>query len=241
MTEACHEVVVHHADRLHEGIDDGRPAKFEAAARKLLRDLAGKLGLGRYLLDAAQAIDLGAAVDEVPQELREARAFVHDREPGARGKDRPLDLETIAHDALVLHQSLDLFGRVASDLGGFEGVEGAAEIIALAQDGDPGEAGLEAVENELLEKRAVVVLRHAPFLVVIGDVERILPGPGAAWASVTMCVRVHRREYSESARRLRARTGRRHVARAVLPAALNPSLRPWRARHARALPASRWL
>ena len=51
---------------------------------------------------------------------------------------------------------------------------------ALAQDGDPRQARLKAVEHQLLEQRAVVLFGHAPFLVVIGDIERVHARPGAA-------------------------------------------------------------
>src|SRR5262249_44219637 len=131
-----------------------------------------------------EAIGLRLAVDEVPQQPREAGALLHRVEIGARGEDRALDLHAVAHDAGILHQLLDLSRRVARDFRGLEGVEGAPEILALAQDGDPGQPGLEAVENELLVERAVVVFRHAPFLVVIGDVERILLRPGTAFEAV---------------------------------------------------------
>jgi hypothetical protein len=40
--------------------------------------------------------------------------------------------------------------------------------------------GLEAVQHQLLPQGAGVVLGHAPFLVMIGDIERIGPAPGAA-------------------------------------------------------------
>jgi hypothetical protein len=40
---------------------------------------------------------------------------------------------------------------------------------------------LEAVEHELLIERPIVTLRHAPFIVVIGDVEGIGAGPRAAF------------------------------------------------------------
>ena len=63
---------------------------------------------------------------------------------------------------------------------GPETVEGGAEGVALAQDRDPGEAGLETVEDQLLEQRPVVPFGRAPFLVVIGDIERVFAGPGAA-------------------------------------------------------------
>src|SRR5262245_4465913 len=127
---------------------------------------------------------LRLAVDEIPQELREARTLLHRVEIGACGEDRAFDLHAVAHDAGVLHQPLDLLRRIARDFLGLEAVEGAAEVVALAQDGDPGEAGLKAIEDQLLIERAVVVFRHAPFLVVIGDVERILLGPGAALEAV---------------------------------------------------------
>ena len=80
----------------------------------------------------------------------------------------------------------DLLVVVARDLLRLEIVEGFAEIVALAQDRDPRQAGLETVEDQLFVERAVVIFRHAPFGVVIGDVERIFAGPGAAGLSVGM-------------------------------------------------------
>src|SRR5205823_14493840 len=69
---------------------------------------------------------------------------------------------------------------VARDFLRLEAVEGAAEILPLAQDGDPRKPRLETVEHELLVKRAMVELRHAPFYVVVGDVERVSARPGTA-------------------------------------------------------------
>ena len=63
---------------------------------------------------------------------------------------------------------------VARDFLRLEIVEGAAEILALAQDRDPRQPGLESVEHEFLVECAIVEFRHAPFVVVIGDIERIL-------------------------------------------------------------------
>ena len=77
------------------------------------------------------------------------------------------DLGAVAHDAGVVHQRRDLVGIVAGDDLGCEAVESGAEIFALAQDRDPRQPGLEAVENQLFVKRPVVVLRHAPLGVVI--------------------------------------------------------------------------
>ena len=65
-----------------------------------------------------------------------------------------------------------------------EAGEGAAEILALAQDRQPGEAGLKALEAELLEQAAVVGDRPAPFVVVIGRDSRHGRAPPAARPAV---------------------------------------------------------
>ena len=68
----------------------------------------------------------------------------------------------------------------AGYFGGVEVVEGFAEGFALAEDGDPREAGLEAVEHEGFPEGAAVVLGAAPLVVMIGLHEWVVCGPGAA-------------------------------------------------------------
>ena len=87
---------------------------------------------------------------------------------------------------MILHQRLELLGTIAGDDLRIEAVESAAEVLPLAQDRDPGEAGLETIEDQLLEQGPVVRLGHAPVGVVIGDIERIDARPGAAGLAVGM-------------------------------------------------------
>ena len=105
-------------------------------------------------------------------------------DPGER--DRSLDLGAVAHDARIGHQRLDLRRVVVDDDLGPETVEGGAERLALAQDRDPGKSRLETIEDEFFEQGAVVPFRHAPLLVMIGDIERIGARPGAAVEGVGM-------------------------------------------------------
>src|SRR6185503_3905073 len=79
-----------------------------------------------------------------------------------------------------------LGGLVAGDDLGAEAVEGTAKVVAFAQNGDPRQPGLEAVEDELFVERPVVIFRHTPFLVVIGDVERVGLRPSAALLAIGM-------------------------------------------------------
>ena len=57
---------------------------------------------------------------------------------------------------------------IAGDFFGIELFEGGAEGFALAEDGDPGESGLEAFEHEEFPEGAGVGFGDAPFLVVVG-------------------------------------------------------------------------
>src|SRR5215510_16479936 len=66
MARAADQVVVHHADRLHEGVDDRRAAELEAPGFEFLRDLPRQLGLGRHLAYRIVAIDARTAAGEVP-------------------------------------------------------------------------------------------------------------------------------------------------------------------------------
>src|SRR6202021_597394 len=89
----------------------------------------------------------------------------------------------------LCHQRGCLFGVVARDLLRAEIVEGTAEIVAFAQDRDPGQSGLEAVEYQLFIQRAVVIFRHAPFGVVIGHIKRVFAGPWAPRQAIGMQAR----------------------------------------------------
>jgi len=110
---------------------------------------------------------------------REATAL-GEVERDSRQGDRRLDLRAVAHDAGVAHQGFDLGGAVANDRLRREAVKGGAKARALAQDREPGKPRLEAVEDELLEDRPIVPFGHAPFLIVIGDIERVEARPRTA-------------------------------------------------------------
>jgi hypothetical protein len=65
-----------------------------------------------------------------------------------------LDLEAIAHDAGIAHQARHIFGAVAGDALRIECMERGAKILALLEDGQPRQAGLEALEHQLFKECA---------------------------------------------------------------------------------------
>ena len=109
-----------------------------------------------------------------------------DPQPGPRARDGALDLGAVADDPGIGHQPRHVGLREAGDPLRIEIREGVAKPFAAAQDGDPRQAGLEPVEDQLLVERAAVTLGHAPLGVVIGDVERVEAGPPAAGAAIGM-------------------------------------------------------
>ena len=104
-----------------------------------------------------------------------------DREEGARVEGDGLEFAAVSDESRVPHQGVDFLVVEAGELTDVEADESLPIVFTLLQDGDPGEAGLRALEDELFEELAVVADRHAPFVVVIGDVERIVSAPEAAW------------------------------------------------------------
>jgi hypothetical protein len=117
---------------------------------------------------------LDVAPHQIGEGLRPAKV-----EQRAGVGDRRLDLAAVAHDAGIGQQAPDVRLAPGGDRLGVESLERRSEGLAFAQDGDPGEPRLEAVEDQLLPERPATAFRHAPFGVVVGDVEGIVTAPSA--------------------------------------------------------------
>jgi len=93
----------------------------------------------------------------------------------------------MTNDPFVAEQSRDVARRETGDAIDVEVHERAPEVLALPQDRQPAQTGLEAFETDLLEKAPVIGDRLPPLAIVILDVERIAPAPPAAHG----CLRLH--------------------------------------------------
>ena len=101
-----------------------------------------------------------------------------------RVPDRRLDLAAMADDPGVAEQPLDVALVEVGDPLDRESGERLPKALPLAQDRQPREPGLEALEREQLEQRIVAALLAPPLVVVVGAVERILSAPPAARSPV---------------------------------------------------------
>ena len=169
--EAVQDVVVDQPGRLHERVAGGRADEAEAAPLQLLAHRRRLGGLRRDLADRAKRVHARLAVDERPEQLAE-RHVERERRPGV--PDHGLDLAAVADDAGVAEQPLDVAFAEAGDRLDVPAGERGAVALALVQDRRPGEPGLRALEVQQLEELSLVPFGNAPFLVVVGDVERIV-------------------------------------------------------------------
>jgi hypothetical protein len=53
-------------------------------------------------------------------------------------------------------------------------------VIAFLEYGNPAKAGLLSFQTEKFEQQAIVPYRNPPFLVMIGNIDRVIPWPPAA-------------------------------------------------------------
>src|SRR5262245_7882292 len=97
--KAAHLMIVHHADRLHEGIHDRRADELETALLQVLRQRVGYFGTRRDVAPSAPATLDRLAVDEGPKIARKAAELLPQRDEGARVDDCCIDLGAVAHDA----------------------------------------------------------------------------------------------------------------------------------------------
>jgi hypothetical protein len=99
------------------------------------------------------------------------RAGLGDQIDGAAGVvDGRFDLAAMAHDPGISQQAGDVLVAEARDFVEIEAGEGLPEILALSQDRQPRQAGLEAFEADLLIEAKIVGDRPTPFAVVVGRV-----------------------------------------------------------------------
>ena len=141
-------MIVHHPARLHEGVADRRPDKFESAREERLAQRVAFGGSHRHVTSTARSIHDRLAPDKGPEERIEAAEFLLHREEGAGIPDRRGDLQSVADNARVGQQGRHLAGVIAGDPGDVEVVERAPVVVPLRENRRPAQARLGALERQ---------------------------------------------------------------------------------------------
>ncbi|MNY01959.1 hypothetical protein D3C86_1345080 [compost metagenome] len=109
----------------------------------------------------------------LPEPARQRTRFLGQRQRAAGVVDGGQYLAAVAHDAGIAHQAVHVAVGVAGHPFEIEIIEGFAEGLALAQDGDPRHACLKALQADLFVEPAVVRDGPPPFMVVVVGHDRL--------------------------------------------------------------------
>src|SRR5208337_5544510 len=116
---------------------------------------------------AAPAVLPRFAAHKLPDEsIETAELFLH-VEKLLRIVHCRFHLQPVAYDTLILQQRFYFIRIISGNSLGVEIVESGAKIFAFAQNGNPAQSRLRTFQQEELEECAVIMLRHAPFLVMV--------------------------------------------------------------------------
>src|SRR5690348_11035755 len=107
MTKARHEVIVHHADRLHERVADGGPDEAKPALHERFAHRIRLPAAGGEVAQGAAAILLGHATYEAPEKGAESPFLFLELEERARIADGCHHFLPIPHDARILQELPD--------------------------------------------------------------------------------------------------------------------------------------
>src|SRR6266567_2998618 len=172
-------MIVDDPARLHHRIGRDRPGEAEPVPPQGRGQRLGSRCPGRHVVDGLRGDRLLARV--TPDHGGQAGGQL---ERGARVVDRGLDLRPVTHDSSVAKQSLHVLRPERRDGGQIESAERGAEVLALAQDGQPGQARLEGLQAQPLEDARVVADRPAPLLVVVTEIVLAAQAPRTARPAV---------------------------------------------------------
>ena len=126
MPEAVGGVVVDHANRLHERVDNRRTDKIEPAFLQVFAYYIGFFGsCGKFFKITQTALERFMP-DKFPDVTFERAKLFLDFEERGRVADGRFDLQAVAHDAFVGKKLADFLRTVVDDPGGVEVVERAA-------------------------------------------------------------------------------------------------------------------
>lgn len=173
-------MIVNHADCLHKRVNDSRSDKVEAAFFQILAYLIGERSVSWHFLERFEAVDYRLVIDIAPDEFVEAAVFLLYFDKGFCIANGGGYLATVADYFLVLHEFFDLFFGVTGDFFYIKIIESFTKSLALFEHRYPRQARLHSLKDEHFEQAAVVVKRHAPFLIMVVDVNLIRAAPSAA-------------------------------------------------------------
>jgi hypothetical protein len=180
MAEAGNQVIVHHTDRLHEGVADRGPDEAKAPPGEIPAHRIGFPGPDRQLGHCPEAVFDRPVADKPPEIVTEGAEFVANRNYEAGVSHRGYDLGTVPDNPRIGKKAGHFFIAVPRYLFRVKTLKGPAVTFSLPENRAPGKSRLCALQNEKFEQFPVVADRHAPFFVMVRNHQRVITGPATS-------------------------------------------------------------
>lgn len=176
-------MVVDHADRLHMGVADHGPDKRKSAFPEVAAERAGLGRTDRKVLEMPGPASgmYCFMISKSPYIMVKRAEFPADHYETLCVVDGGHDFEPVADDPSVAHQPFNIRARKGGDHVPVPVRECFCKVRPALKDGEPRKTGLKSLEREHLEVLPVVMHRHAPFVVVVGDIVRVVSRPVASF------------------------------------------------------------
>ena len=108
ITKAIDNVVIDHADGLHQSVADGGADEFKPPPAHILAHGKGLRARGRDLVQSLPMVLYGTVTNKLPDIAVESAKFRLDLQKSIGIGDKGPDLEIVADNSRVLQQCLDL-------------------------------------------------------------------------------------------------------------------------------------
>src|SRR5205807_4043497 len=169
VAEAADQVIINQTHGLHERIANRGTRKIEATPLQVLAHCVGLGGPSGNLFQAPPRVHARLSADELPDIVVEsAELLLHSKKSlGVPG--RGLNLETIPNDAGIVQKFSNFSAVISRYHRRVELRKGGPKVFPLCQDRLPAQARLRSFQDEKLKKHLIIMLRHAPFPIVIGN------------------------------------------------------------------------
>src|ERR1700687_1565822 len=142
ISETVDEVIVHHADRLHVRINDGRTNETEPPLFEILAKRVRFTGGSRNLQHRLPAVEFGSSIDEPPAiGIKTSQLFLNCEErPGVAY--RSFDFHPVPNDRRIQCELLDSFLVISRPFVRIDLAEGTAIPFPLFEHDRPTEPSL---------------------------------------------------------------------------------------------------
>ncbi len=193
-------MVGNHTDALHKGVADGRADECESALFHIGRHGIGFSGVRMIIFQTPRRADDRFAAGEAPDVLckavflRAAKFFL-DFQEAFGVLYRRGDFQTISDNARVFHEARAVARAEFRDFRRIEIAKRLREIVALVKYALPRKSCLIRIEHDSLEYLDVVLLRPAPYGVVVDLHARIVADPRTTDSFLVSVFFRHRKMY----------------------------------------------